>query len=42
MGSGTTSKMSILTKRNYIGSEISEEYCNIEKERLSIINGIND
>jgi len=42
MGSGTTSKISILTKRNYIGSEISEEYCNIEKERLSIINGINN
>jgi DNA modification methylase len=38
MGSGTTSKMSILTKRNYIGSEISEEYCNIEKERLLLIN----
>jgi len=42
MGSGTTSKMSILTKRNYIGSEISEEYCNIERERLSTINGINN
>jgi site-specific DNA-methyltransferase (adenine-specific) len=35
MGSGTTSKMCILNNRNYIGSELSEEYCNIEKERLS-------
>ncbi len=34
MGSGTTSKMSILCKRNYIGSELSHEYCEIEKERL--------
>lgn len=38
MGSGTTSKMSILTKRNYIGSELSKEYCDIETERLSLIN----
>jgi site-specific DNA-methyltransferase (adenine-specific) len=37
MGSGTTSKMSILSKRNYIGSELSEEYCEIEKRRLSQI-----
>ena len=38
MGSGTTSKMCILDKRNYIGSELSKEYCDIEKERLSLIN----
>jgi len=37
MGSGTTSKMSILSKRNYIGSELSAEYCEIEKRRLSQI-----
>jgi len=37
MGSGTTSKMCVLTNRNYIGSEISEEYCNIEKERLKTL-----
>jgi len=36
MGSRTTSKMCITNQRNYIGSEISEEYINIEKERLSI------
>lgn len=29
MGSGTTAKMAILNKRNWIGSEISEEYCKI-------------
>lgn len=34
MGSGTTSKMCILSNRNYIGSELSEEYCDIEKKRL--------
>ena len=34
MGSGTTAKMSILNNRNWIGSEISLEYCDIIKERL--------
>lgn len=34
MGSGTTAKMAILTNRNYIGSEISEEYCEIIRKRL--------
>jgi site-specific DNA-methyltransferase (adenine-specific) len=34
MGSGTTAKMSIATKRNYIGSEISEEYCKIIEKRI--------
>ena len=34
MGSGTTAKMAILNNRNYIGSEMSEEYCEIIKERL--------
>jgi DNA modification methylase len=34
MGSGTTAKMAILNKRNYIGSEISSEYCEIIKKRL--------
>ena len=27
MGSGTTAKMAILNKRNWIGSEMSSEYC---------------
>ena len=34
MGSGTTAKMAKLNNRNYIGSEISKEYCDIIKERL--------
>jgi site-specific DNA-methyltransferase (adenine-specific) len=37
MGSGTTSKMCILTNRKYIGSEINEEYCIIEEKRLTSI-----
>ena len=35
MGSGTTAKMAILNKRNWIGSEISEEYCKIIEKRVS-------
>jgi site-specific DNA-methyltransferase (adenine-specific) len=34
MGSGTTAKMSILNTRNWIGSEISNEYCDIIEERV--------
>jgi len=34
MGSGTTAKMSILNNRNWIGSEISSEYCKIIEERV--------
>ena len=34
MGSGTTAKMAILNKRNWIGSEISEEYCSIIEQRV--------
>lgn len=34
MGSGTTAKMSVLNNRNYIGFEISKEYCDIAEERL--------
>lgn len=36
MGSGTTAKMAMLNKRNYIGSEISKEYCEISEARLNI------
>lgn len=35
MGSGTTAKMAMNNKRNYIGSEISKEYCDIAENRLS-------
>lgn len=34
MGSGTVAKMSYLNKRNFIGFEISKEYCNIAEHRL--------
>jgi len=42
MGSGTTAKMSILNNRNWIGSEMSSEYCDvIEKRLLDIDNKTN-
>lgn len=34
LGSGTTAKMSLLNGRNFIGSEISEEYCRIAEDRI--------
>lgn len=34
MGSGTTAKMALLTGRNYIGSEISEEYFKLAQRRV--------
>jgi site-specific DNA-methyltransferase (adenine-specific) len=34
MGSGTTAKMSILNNRNFIGSELSKEYCEIALKRI--------
>jgi len=37
MGSGTTAKMAIVNKRNWIGSEISEEYCQIIAKRVESI-----
>jgi DNA modification methylase len=40
MGSGTTAKMAILNKRNYIGSEISKEYCEIAEQRLKMCGGL--
>jgi len=35
MGSGTTAKMALLNNRNFIGFEISEEYCKIAEERIN-------
>jgi len=32
MGSGTTAKMAILNKRNWVGSEIAKEYCEIAEK----------
>lgn len=34
MGSGTTAKMAIINKRDWVGSEISEEYCKIVDRRI--------
>ena len=34
MGSGTTAKMAMITGRNYIGFEISAEYCELAEKRL--------
>jgi site-specific DNA-methyltransferase (adenine-specific) len=35
MGSGTTAKMAFLNGRNFVGFEISEEYCKIAEERIN-------
>ena len=37
MGSGTTAKVALLTNRNFIGSEISTEYCQIANQRIQNI-----
>lgn len=34
MGSGTTAKMAIINKRNFIGSEICKEYVNLANNRI--------
>jgi DNA modification methylase len=34
-GSGTTLKMALLTNRNYIGIDISEEYCELSEQRIN-------
>jgi site-specific DNA-methyltransferase (adenine-specific) len=34
MGSGTTAKMSLVCARNFIGSEISSDYCDLANKRL--------
>jgi len=35
-GSGTTCKMAMLNGRDYLGCDMSEEYCDIAKERISM------
>lgn len=37
MGSGTVAKIAIENKRNWVGSEISNKYCEIIKERIVIL-----
>ena len=34
MGGGTTCKMAVLNNRNYLGIEISQEYCDIACKRI--------
>ena len=35
MGSGTTAKRAILNNRNWVGSEMSSEYCDITNQRIN-------
>jgi DNA modification methylase len=37
MGSGTTAKMAKLNNRNFIGFEISQEYCDMANKRIEIL-----
>jgi site-specific DNA-methyltransferase (adenine-specific) len=37
MGSGTVAKMCVLEGRNYVGSEINKEYCQIAENRIAQI-----
>ena len=37
MGSGTTAHICVLNERNYIGSEISEDYCKMARDRVDNI-----
>lgn len=37
MGSGTTAVAALKSDKNFIGSEISEEYCKIAEERIKVI-----
>lgn len=39
MGSGTVAKCAKLNKRNYIGSEVSKQYCKDAEERISMYEG---
>ncbi len=41
MGSGTVAKMAVLKNRNYIGSEIIKNYCDIAAKRIEIAHQIN-
>jgi len=40
MGGGTTAIAAINNKRNYIGSEISEDYCKIIETRIKECGGL--
>jgi len=36
-GSGTTCKMAKMNKRYFIGIDISEEYCEIARQRVNLV-----
>ena len=36
MGGGTTAKMCVSSDRNFIGSEIVEDYCEVAKKRIAV------
>ena len=38
-GSGTTAKVAKELDRNYIGFELSNEYCKIARERVACVQG---
>jgi site-specific DNA-methyltransferase (adenine-specific) len=39
-GSGTTGKVAFLNNRNFIGSELAEEYCDYARNRIkNAVNG---
>lgn len=40
MGSGTTAIAAIKNNRNYIGIEISQEYCDLAEQRISALSGV--
>lgn len=42
MGTGTTGKVAKLNNRNFIGSEISEKYCEVSNKRINESNNIID
>ena len=37
LGSGTTAKAAISLNRNWIGSEISSQYCALSKKRIKLV-----
>ena len=37
LGSGTTAKAAIALDRNWIGSEISSQYCTLAKRRIRLV-----
>lgn len=40
MGSGTTGKMAVLSNREFIGIDISQEYCDMARKRIEKYNEV--